>query len=66
MVNAAHGDAFGFINTDEKFYESEKIKFLGLRVIDIPGAKISIHFEKAAEFIEDALASKGKVHMKLF
>lgn len=34
---------------------------MGLNVLDMPQSKISIHFSEAADFIEKALQTKGKI-----
>ncbi|XP_050727595.1 dual specificity protein phosphatase 3-like [Eriocheir sinensis] len=61
VLNAA-GNAHGPapVKTGPNFYKSPSIKYLGLNLIDLPFINISVHFERASVFIEEALKS-GRV-----
>lgn len=61
VLNCAEGVQFCQINTGGYFYSQDNIKYLGINVLDVPQAKISIHFQETADFIERALMSGGKV-----
>lgn len=61
VLNCAEGVHFCQINTGGYFYSQDNIKYLGINVLDVPQAKISIHFQETADFIERALMSGGKV-----
>ncbi|XP_066597679.1 dual specificity protein phosphatase 3 isoform X2 [Prorops nasuta] len=61
LLNTAEGTRFGFVNTNKEYYNDTTIKYLGLPLADLPSVDISKYFYTAAEFIEDALSSGGKV-----
>lgn len=48
------------VNTSSDFYKDVDIKFLGLELLDLPIANISCHFRDVADFMEEAMDSKGK------
>ncbi|XP_030607178.1 serine/threonine/tyrosine-interacting-like protein 2 isoform X2 [Archocentrus centrarchus] len=59
ILNTAHGTG---VYTNESFYASMNIKYMGIEVDDFPDADISPHFRATAEFLDDALLThKGKV-----
>lgn len=59
ILNTAHGTG---VYTNESFYASMNIKYMGIEVDDFPDADISPHFRPTAEFLDDALLThKGKV-----
>ncbi|KAG0711823.1 Inactive dual specificity phosphatase 27 [Chionoecetes opilio] len=41
--------------------EDPSLVYLGLNLIDLPFINISVHFDKGARFVDEALASGGKV-----
>src|SRR5262249_24677286 len=43
------------------FYRDVNIKYMGLNVLDVAHAKISIHFQETADFIDKAIQSGGRV-----
>ncbi|XP_063859949.1 dual specificity protein phosphatase 3-like [Scylla paramamosain] len=49
------------VKTGKSFYKDQSLVYLGLNLIDLPFINISVHFEKASAFIEEALSSGGKV-----
>ncbi|XP_077503268.1 dual specificity protein phosphatase 3-like isoform X2 [Amblyomma americanum] len=55
VLNAAEGPQFGQVDTNQAFYDSHAISYLGLRLVDIPQEDIAAHFDKCADFIEDCL-----------
>lgn len=61
LLNAAEGRRFGFVNTDKNYYLDTTIKYLGLPVVDLASADISVYFYTVASFIDDALSTGGKV-----
>ncbi|XP_064611978.1 dual specificity protein phosphatase 3-like [Liolophura sinensis] len=61
VLNAAQGVKFNQIPTSQDFYEDVSIQYLGIPAMDISTYKMSKHFEEAAEFIDKALSSGGKV-----
>lgn len=65
VLNAACGKdpGFGLINTSRNFYQASGIKFLGIEAYDMSSFCLSTYFREAADFIESALESKGKVYV---
>lgn len=61
VLNAAEGNRFGCVSTNQHFYKGTDIKYLGLPLTDLPTTDISKYFYTAAAFIEDAVNSRGKV-----
>ncbi|XP_056264715.1 dual specificity protein phosphatase 3-like [Pseudoliparis swirei] len=64
VLNAAEGDSFMHVNTNAEFYAGTGIAYHGVPASDTDHFDIGVYFEEAAEFIEEALASKsgkGKV-----
>jgi len=62
ILNAAQGkEKFYFVNTSAGFYEQHGIKFLGVPAIDMMNFQMEPYFEEAAEFIDDAIRTGGKV-----
>lgn len=61
VVNCAKGTGPGLIDTNASFFKDVAIQFLGLQAKDILTYDISKHFEKAANFIDQALSRGGKV-----
>lgn len=60
IVNCAKGTRPGQIDTDASFFKDVAIQYLGLQAKDILTYDISKHFEKAANFIDQALSKGGK------
>lgn len=60
VVNCAKGTRPGQIDTDASFFKDVAIQYLGLQAKDILTYDISKHFEKAANFIDQALSKGGK------
>lgn len=56
----AEGKLLGMVDTDSDFYKNTNIKYLGVCLMDLPVANISVHFNKAADFIDSAIKSGGK------
>lgn len=61
VLNAAMGTAACMINTHADYYAREGIRFMGIYSEDTPSFQISVNFEAAAKFIDDALQSGGRV-----
>ena len=66
VVNTADGTKFTQVQTGAHYYSDVNIKYMGLNVLDMPQAKISIHFMEAADFIDKALQNHGKVLVRSF
>ncbi|XP_069576427.1 serine/threonine/tyrosine-interacting-like protein 2 [Brachyistius frenatus] len=59
VLNTAHGTG---VYTNESFYSSMNIQYMGIEVDDFCDADISVHFRPTAEFLDEALLThKGKV-----
>ncbi|XP_045193963.2 dual specificity protein phosphatase 3-like isoform X1 [Mercenaria mercenaria] len=63
VVNCACGSTFNMINTDQNFFEDSGIKFHGIAAVDVWKFRMSPYFLDAANFIEQALESGGKVYV---
>jgi hypothetical protein len=65
VVNTACGKdrSFGLINTSSNFYKASGIQFLGFEGIDVPAFSLKRFFKEAADFIEEALLSGGKIYV---
>lgn len=65
VLNAAYGknDEYygGFVNTSFANYDHAGIKFMGIPALDTPSFYLRSYFRQAADFIEEALRSRGKV-----
>lgn len=61
LLNAAEGKRFGFVNTNSNYYADTVIKYLGLSIKDLPTEDISKYFHTAANFIDEAISTRGKV-----
>ncbi|XP_036143734.1 dual specificity protein phosphatase 3 isoform X2 [Monomorium pharaonis] len=61
LLNAAEGKRFGFVNTTNSYYADTAIKYFGLPIQDLPIEDISKHFYTAANFIDEAVSTKGKI-----
>ncbi|KAG8238854.1 hypothetical protein J437_LFUL018679 [Ladona fulva] len=63
VLNASEGSETykGFVNTGASYYSSAGIKYKGFPAYDNLSYDLSQHFSDAAEFIDDALKSHGKV-----
>lgn len=60
ILNPAEGEEMGMVNTDSEFYRHDGIKYLGLRLMDLPTTPISTYFPQVANFIDEGLSSGGK------
>lgn len=65
VLNAAWGKdrSFGLINTSNNFYKASGIQFHGIEAIDVPSFSLKRFFGEAADFMEEALRSGGKVYV---
>ncbi|KAK7603549.1 hypothetical protein V9T40_003548 [Parthenolecanium corni] len=61
ILNPAEGEEMGMVNTDSEFYRQDGIKYLGLRLMDLPSTPISSYFPEVTNFIEEGISSGGKV-----
>ncbi|XP_061197327.1 dual specificity protein phosphatase 3-like [Saccostrea echinata] len=61
VVNCAKGLKYGQFDTSPSYFKDAGIRFLGIQANDVITFDMSKHFEKAANFIDEALAKGGKV-----
>lgn len=61
IVNCAQGKKLNQVDTDQAFFESSGIKYHGFVATDILTFKMTPHFQAAADFIDEALNSGGKL-----
>lgn len=59
VLNAAEGRSFMHVNTNANFYKDSGITYLGIKANDTQEFNLSAYFEKAADFIDQALAQKN-------
>ncbi|KAB0362756.1 hypothetical protein FD755_021186 [Muntiacus reevesi] len=59
VLNAAEGRSFMHVNTNANFYKDSGITYLGIKANDTQEFNLSAYFEKAADFIDQALAHKN-------
>ena len=57
VVNCAQGKRFGQVDTNTEFYSEANISYFGISGHDSIKYDISIHFNDAANFIEEGLKS---------
>ena len=76
VLNAAEGKKPGCVDTSEvddifskmyfqkinfqEYYNIHKIKYLGLKMFDVPQTNITKHFDVSTQYIGDAVSSGGK------
>ncbi|XP_061159659.1 dual specificity protein phosphatase 3-like [Syngnathus typhle] len=66
ILNAAEGNSFMHVNTSAEFYAGTGITYHGVAASDTDHFDISVFFQEAADFIEEALAYKngrGRVYV---
>ncbi|KAK9889923.1 hypothetical protein WA026_008732 [Henosepilachna vigintioctopunctata] len=62
VLNAAEGlDFMTQVDTSQDYYRDAKIKYMGIPGEDRPSWNISVYFDLAAKFIDNAVRSGGKV-----
>lgn len=62
VLNAAQGkDRPGQVNTSPSFYSHSGIRYLGVEAFDHIAFRLYPYFDEAADFMQDALDSGGKV-----
>uniref|UniRef100_T1JBI6 Dual specificity protein phosphatase n=1 Tax=Strigamia maritima TaxID=126957 RepID=T1JBI6_STRMM len=66
VINTAQGHKIAQVDTNEHYYSTSGIKFLGLRLMDTPGTNISVHFDECADFIDEALNKGGNVFVHCY
>ncbi|XP_003465733.3 dual specificity protein phosphatase 3 [Cavia porcellus] len=59
VLNAAEGRSFMHVNTNANFYQDSGITYLGIKANDTQEFNLSAYFERAADFIDQALAQKN-------
>lgn len=61
VLNAAEGRSFMHVNTNANFYKDSGIIYFGIKANDTQEFNLSAYFERAADFIDQALAyNNGK------
>lgn len=65
ILNAAEGNRFGFVDTDETYYQGTGIKYIGLPLADLPSTYITKYFHTAADFIDEAVSTGGVLSFQL-
>ena len=43
----------------QEFYQPRGVRYLGLKMFDVPQTNISKYFDEASDFIEEAISSEG-------
>lgn len=66
VINTAEGLNFAQVNTGAHYYRDCNIKYMGLNLMDIESARISIHFGETADFIDQAIVGGGRVLVHCF
>ncbi|KAI1297127.1 Dual specificity protein phosphatase 13 isoform A [Halotydeus destructor] len=61
VLNCAEGSHYCQVNTGGHYYAEASIKYMGINVIDVPQAKISLHFHECSDFIDRALQNGGRL-----
>jgi len=61
VLNAAEGNKPGCVGTNQDYYSSRNIHYMGLKMFDVPQTNIAKFFDEAADFIDDGLKNKGIV-----
>lgn len=60
VLNTAQGSKFATVDTDAGFYENVGIKYMGMKLLDLPTANIAQYFESGADFIEEVMSGGGE------
>ena len=55
VLNAAHGEKSGQINTNKEYYQEINISFYGINLMDVDNCKIEKYFHMAADYIKKIL-----------
>ncbi|XP_067127991.1 dual specificity protein phosphatase 3-like [Centruroides vittatus] len=65
VLNAAQGKNrdLCLVNTSEEFYRDSGINYFGIEAFDTISFRLNVYFQDAANFIENALSSGGKVYV---
>lgn len=65
VLNAAQGKNrdLCLVNTSEEFYHDTGISYFGIEAFDTISFRLNLYFQEAADFIEDAISSGGKVYV---
>lgn len=61
ILNSAEGNRFGFVNTGVNYYKDTTFKYIGFPLADLFTVDISKYFNAAADFIDEAISTGGKV-----
>ncbi|XP_059169211.1 dual specificity protein phosphatase 3-like [Physella acuta] len=63
LVNASMGSKFNQTDTNAEYYKPINISFYGIPAMDLSSFNILPYLRPAADFIENALSTKGKVYV---
>ena len=61
ILNCAEGNDEYQVNTSENYYKNVNIKYMGIPGHDRPSWNISVYFEQAARFIDNAIQNGGEI-----
>ena len=56
---AGHHFVVAYNVSHQEFYQPRGVRYLGLKMFDVPQTNITKYFEEASNFIEEALSSEG-------
>ncbi|XP_052060722.1 dual specificity protein phosphatase 3-like isoform X1 [Mytilus californianus] len=59
VLNCAQGTKFNQINTSSGYFKNARIQYYGIKANDISTFKMAPEFDKAAEFLDNALKDQG-------
>ena len=62
VLNCAQGTKFNQIDTSASYFKGAGIEYHGIKANDIITFKMAPEFNKAADFLENALKTKGMYH----
>lgn len=60
VLNCAEGIDELQVNTSEYYYRDAKIQYMGIPAHDRPSWNISVYFDQAAKFIDNAIKGGGR------
>ncbi|XP_035146836.3 dual specificity protein phosphatase 3, partial [Callithrix jacchus] len=65
VLNVAEGRSFMHVNTNANFYKDSSITYLGIKANDTQEFNLSTYFERAADFIDQALVQKNELMSRI-
>jgi hypothetical protein len=64
ILNTAEGNGFGMVNTRKDYYKDTNMKYMGVKLLDLPVTNIGAHFVETADFIENGVKSGGNYKLR--